>query len=62
MVVDGRCFLLVVKLDLLLVCLRVDLRGLALKSAAMSDSENEPEVKPALEWLSERYPDSPRSA
>ena len=26
----------------------------------MSDSENESEVKPALEWLSERYPDSPR--
>jgi 23S rRNA pseudouridine1911/1915/1917 synthase len=26
----------------------------------MSDSEDESEVKPALEWLSERYPDSPR--
>lgn len=26
----------------------------------MSDSENESEVKPALEWLSQRYPDSPR--
>jgi 23S rRNA pseudouridine1911/1915/1917 synthase len=26
----------------------------------MSDSENQAEVKPALEWLSERYPESPR--
>ena len=26
----------------------------------MSDSEDQSEVKPALEWLSERYPDSPR--
>jgi hypothetical protein len=44
----------------MLARLSVDLRGLTLESATMLDSENEPEVKPALEWLSERYPDSPR--
>jgi len=62
---DGICgsidgVLLAVKFDPMLARLRVDLRGLTLESAAMSDSENEAEVKPALEWLSERYPDSPR--
>ena len=31
-----------------------------MRVTAMSDSEDQAEVKPALEWLSERYPDSPR--
>lgn len=40
--------------------MRVDLRALSAESGAMSENEDQSEVRPALEWLRERYPDSPR--